>query len=332
VPRYAILPNESSNRVYGAVAPELLAAEVVAIAPHFHTGVHDVSVQTLGGIDYVTFDGEEFNDLARFIASNLAGARALFTLSEGRLTPLELAPLEMFASDLVTIQRYAGKTNEQFTHLLVNLTVAASDAALVRAAAGRRVRLLDPVAGRGSTLNRALTYGFDAHGVERNEKEVEQYRTFITTYLKDHRIKHKATSERIRKGEFAGASAFEVDIDRGRQKLRVACGDTVHTKGLHPGTAFDLIVGDLPYGVQHAAAAKTTRRSPIELVQAAAPQWYAALTKDGAIGLAYNLKTMGRSAITEALTDAKFTLVEHPRSFEHTVDRAITRDLIIAIK
>jgi tRNA G10 N-methylase Trm11 len=46
----------------------------------------------------------------------------------------------------------------------VNLTLCATDVAgeLLE----RHFRLLDPLCGRGTTLNQALLYGFDAAGIE----------------------------------------------------------------------------------------------------------------------------------------------------------------------
>lgn len=41
---------------------------------------------------------------------------------EFRQKPLELCRLDQFDDDLLTIQKYAGKTNEHFTKLLVNVT------------------------------------------------------------------------------------------------------------------------------------------------------------------------------------------------------------------
>ncbi len=167
MPVVAVLPRESTNRVYGRAAPDLLAAELAALAATMAADVGELDVRRLGGVEYTcaVLDGVSAAD--RFVLSNLSATRALFELSaEGHLIPIEVAPLAYFDDDLVSIQRYPGKTNEQFTHLLLNLTVAASSAAQRRGRDGDQVRLLDPVAGRGTTLNRALVLGFDAIGVE----------------------------------------------------------------------------------------------------------------------------------------------------------------------
>ncbi len=329
--RFALLTRESSNRVYADRAPMLLTAELLAIAPTMHAAVGEVERRTLGNVEYVMFEADELDDHDRFIVSNLSSVRALFAIrDDDALIPQALDQLEYFDSDLITIQRYPGKTNEQFTHLLVNLTLAASESARAQTATGERVSLLDPVAGRGTTLNRALMYGLDAYGVEVNEPDVDQYRNFISAYLKDHRIKHKLVKEQIRKGELAGTSQFSVRI-RIRQELRVARGEASKVRSLLPGRSFDAVVGDLPYGVQHrATSSKHRNRSAEELLAESLSAWRAAMRPGAALGLSWNLKTLPRQVVVELLEAERFTVVEHPMSFEHVVDRSITRDLIVA--
>src|SRR5690606_12659157 len=71
--------------------------------------------------------------------------------------PRELPTTLRHPGDLETILRYPGKTNEQFTALLVNLAAALSTrrAGLFDGS----LNLLDPLCGRGTTLNRALRLG-----------------------------------------------------------------------------------------------------------------------------------------------------------------------------
>lgn len=332
MPRFALLVRESANRVYAGESRRLLVAELGAVVPTLRAGVTDVEAAEFGGVSYVVFDTlDDLDDIDRFVVSNLSTARALFAVHhDGLLAPLDITPLAWFDDDLITIQKYPGKTNEQFTHLLVNLTVAVSAAAHERIDAGRRVRLLDPVAGRGTTLNRALMYGFDATGIELVEADVDQYRTFLVTYLRDHRLKHTTARERIRKGPLAGTSSVAVTI-RGDQQVRVVRGETERAGELLAGQRFDVIVGDLPYGVQHrAAAGARSARSPGELVDVAIGGWRSLIRKGSAIGLSWNVRTLPRDELAGMLDAAGFDVLDHPSSFEHVVDRSITRDLIVA--
>ena len=338
--QYALLARESANRVFGQWAPKLLRAEVLALGPHLSKGVSDVRIEQIGGLSFATFEAESLTPTDRFILSNFALGRGLFERTRnGALSPIDPTPLSWFESDLITIQRYTGKTNEQFTHLLVNLAIAASPAAHARAFEGRQVRLLDPVSGRGSTLNRGLMYGFDVAGIELDETSVEQNRIFLTTYLKDHRIKHKAERERIRKGDLAGSSAFEIAIrpesPTERQHVRVCLAETSLGSKLFPGKRFDVIVGDLPYGIQHSSKKGSRKgrdadRSPEQLVSDSLSGWTKLLEHGGGLALSWNIKTLTRDCLVGMLTEVGLEVVIHPESFEHEVDRQITRDLIVA--
>ena len=56
----------------------------------------------------------------------MSACYALFELSHGLLRPIELRSLDRYDDDLITIQKYPGKTNEQFTKLVLNVTMMAS--------------------------------------------------------------------------------------------------------------------------------------------------------------------------------------------------------------
>ncbi len=331
--RVALLTKESSNRVYADQAQRLLQAELAAIAPALSSPLTSCSMETFGNVDWVVAELDGLSDEDRFLLSNLSGVRALFDVEEdGRFLPLALERFERFSNDLVTIQRYQGKTNELFTHLMLNLTLAASAPARHRIHRGERARLLDPVAGRGTTLNRGLLYDMDVTGIEVNDVDVDHYRTFLTTWLKDKRMKHQNARERVRKGPAAGSSSFTVSIGDG-PTVHIVRGSSEMARTLLPGRRFDLIVGDLPYGVQHKAkAGGAAVRSPREFLEAALTDWHRLLEPGGALGLAWNLHTLPREQVDDAVRSAGFAPVRYPESFEHVVDRSITRDVLVAVR
>lgn len=332
---YAILTLPSANRVYGAAAATLARAEVHMVGSTLAQAPAGIRVDTMGGVEYLRFSTPEPLDAGdRAAIANLSATYALFAVdAAGHLEPLPVDPTAVFDSDLVTIQRYPGKTNEQFTHLLVNVAVAASDAA--RRRDGRRLRLLDPLCGRGTTLNRALLYGFDVAGIELNGKDVEAYRTFLVTYLRDHRVKHKVEDATIRRGDGKGAKRFVVAIEPGGRDLRVECvrDDTTRAAVHFPTASFDVIATDLPYGIQHGATAgQALARSPIDLLRAALPAWVTVLRRGGSMALAWNLRTAPRPAVEAELVNAGLAVLPPPfdDAFVHRVDRTITRDLVVA--
>jgi SAM-dependent methyltransferase len=334
--RYALLVSPSTNRVYAQAATALGRAELSAVAEQVLSGaISNVREQILGSVSYVTFDAPEPSPASPMMAwlSNLAATFALFGLDQGKLTPLELTPWDCCSSDLLTIQKYPGKTNEAFTKLLFNVTLAASAFAHEPR---RPLAVLDPLCGRGTTLNQALMYGHHATGVEHDKKDFEAYCLFIQRWVKDQRLKHQATLGHV-KGH------PKLDLTLGLDKDRYKAGDVLRINYVNADTlaiaevfqprTFDLIVTDAPYGVQHGAKNDgAISRKPLELLAAALPVWRAALRPGGAIGIAWNNLVARRSDLGDLLTAHALDVRDSPAylGFEHRVDSSIQRDLIVA--
>ncbi|HZN75943.1 MAG TPA: SAM-dependent methyltransferase [Micromonosporaceae bacterium] len=329
--RYTLLVAPSSNRVYGLAAPRLAAAELAAFGSVLSTPLSDVEELRLGGVAYVGFSGSlTQRDIAYL--SNVSSAYAFFEQVGDLLRPVELSPLAKFDDDLVTIPKYAGKTNEQFTKLLLNVTLLAS------ARAGemleRRLTVLDPLCGRGTTLNQALMYGYDAIGIESDAKDVEAYSAFLRTWLKRKRLKHKAETHPVRRERRIVARQLEVDIG-GEQRVSVFAADTTDARQLMRAGCCDVIVADAPYGVAHGSrTAGALSRRPLELLAAALPGWVELLRSGGALGISWNTHVASRQAAAEVLDKAGLQVVDAPAygGFEHWVDQAITRDILVARK
>lgn len=332
--RYALLVSPSANRVYAQSASALAVAELGAVAERVLGGaVSAMREETLGSVGYVTFDAPEPSPALLSWLSNLAATFALFGLENGKLTPLELASWDCCASDLITIQKYAGKTNEAFTKLLFNVTLAASAFA---AEPRRPLSVLDPLCGRGTTLNQALMYGHHATGVEHDKKDFEAYCLFIQRWVKDQRLKHQATLGHV-KGKPKLDLSFGLDKERYKAgdvlRVNYVNADTLAIAEVFPPRSFDLIVTDAPYGVQHGAKNDgTISRRPLELLAAAIPIWRAALRVGGAIGIAWNNLVARREDLARLLEDSALTVCDSPayQRFEHRVDSSIQRDLIVA--
>jgi SAM-dependent methyltransferase len=339
--RLALLLKASSNRVYGAVAPQLGWGELLVLDRHaLGSIVEAVDIASLGGVDYLVVDvGDTVLD-ARLLAllSNLSSLHALFAVEGEVLRPLALSPRRCVDEDIVTIQRYAGKTNEAFTHLLVNLALAVGGA-FERLLDGDRVRLLDPACGRGTTLNRAMVYGADALGLELDGRDVEAYGTFLLTWLQDKRLKHTVERATLRKGRPAPAHRLTVRYGRGKDReahrvVDVVHDDTVRIRDHVPARSVDAIACDLPYGVQHGSRPATGAldRRPEQLLADALPAWCDVLRPGGGMALGWNTHTLRRPALLEQLVAAGLEVLDVPDgvTFAHRVDRAIVRDVVLA--
>jgi hypothetical protein len=332
--RYALLVSPSTNRVYAQAATALGRAELGAIGEQvLHGVISDVREEILGSVSYLTFEAPQPNPELMAWLSNLAATFALFGLEAGKLTPLELTSWDTCSSDLITIQKYPGKTNEAFTKLLLNVTFAAS--AFAREPR-RPLAVLDPLCGRGTTLNQALMHGHHATGVEHDKKDFEAYCLFIQRWVKDQRLKHQATLGQV-KGHPKLDLALGLDKDRYKSgdvlRINYVNADTLAIAEVFQPRSFDLIVTDAPYGVQHGAKNDgAISRKPLELLAAALPVWRAALRSGGAIGIAWNKLVARRSDLSELLAAHALSVCESPAylGFEHRVDASIQRDLIVA--
>jgi len=340
--RYALLILPSANRVYSGTSVGLTVAELELLSDSVLGGrVREAAPAVIGGVPYVTFAGDlDDRDLA-FLAS-LSSAYALFGVHDGLLRPVELTPLARLDEDLVTIQKYPGKTNEQFTRLLLNVTLLSS--AFASQLLDRQFAVLDPLCGRGTTLNQALRLGFDAAGVEHDRKDFDAYATFIGTWLKRKKLKHHADYDGPvrRDGQVIGRrlqlrlAAGKDDYKAGRtQHLDLVCADTTRAPEFFRPGSFDLVVTDAPYGVQHGATAgRKLARSPLDLLAAAAPGWAGLLRPGGALGLAWNTHVASRADTAAVLAAAGLQPLDGGpyRQFAHRVDQAINRDILVATR
>ena len=341
--RYALLIQPSANRVYSGAAAALTQAELAVFSQSVLGGrIGDVSEAVIGGVGYVTFaaDGLSGRDAAQL--ANLSSAYALFEVEGALLRPVELRPLDRFDDDLITIPKYQGKTNEQFTKLLLNVTLLSS--AFARSMLDRPFTVLDPLCGRGTTLSQALMYGFDAAGIDLDRRDFEAYSAFIQAWLKRKRIKHHAEHGPLRLGgQVAGRrlrislAAAKQDYKAGvTQHLDVVNADTTRALEFFRPETFDLVVADAPYGVQHGSrtAARGLARSPLGLLADAAPVWARLLRRGGACGIAWNILVARRDAAAAVLADAGLAPADSGPylAFRHRVDQAIVRDILIAVK
>jgi hypothetical protein len=342
--RYAMLILPSANRVYAESSVELTAAELEIFAGAvLGDGLTDIAPERIGGVPYVTFDSAALDERAVAFLANLSSIYALFAVENGGLLrPLPLYSLDRFDDDLITIPKYSGKTNEQFTKLLLNATLMGS--AFADQMLDRRFSVLDPLAGRGTTLNQAMMYGFDALGVDRDQQDYDAYSTFIQRWLKEKRIKHRTEQGPVRRNHKVVGRRLQITLAANKaeykaadtQRIDMVNSDTTRTLEFWKAGSVDLVVADAPYGVQHGSRTqgKGLARSPIELLRDGAPVWAGALRRGGALGLSWNTNVADRDDAADVLADAGLEVVDSAahRRLAHRVDQAIRRDVLIARK
>ena len=338
MPDHVLLLAPSSNRVYAGHAETLTAAELaILLGPDDQAPA--IEPLDLAGVGYLRIDLPELDDSSRSAISRLSALFAVYRREGEQLTPVAVARPDLFDDDLVSIPKYPGKTNEQFTRLLLNVTLAAVDRA-----PGEPRTILDPLCGRGTTLSTGLTLGHDVAGVDADLKAIEAYAAYLRTYLRRKRLKHTAEMTPVRREGKSIGRRLDVEVtpaggDR-RLRLTAFSGDTRQSAELYGKRRFDAVVADAPYGVVHGSQTDVRGvsgkrdRSPAGLLGESLSVWAGQLKRGGALGLSWNTFGLTREKLTELAADAGLSALNagaHLR-FGHRVDSSINRDVFVAVK
>ena len=325
-----VAPQHSTQ--YADMALRLAAPELCAspLRPH----LHEVEPIRLGGIDYVLALLDESAPLDQLmpVLSLLGATSGAFEyldetagLTGPLLRPLEPAAVRRLPREMAEIRRYKGKTSEVFTRVLLNLSVFAG---AFLSQPGARLRVLDPLAGGGTTLFAALSAGHDAFGIEQERRDVETTAAYVGEYCREARIPHSRVHDKAKR-----RYRFELGPRDDQRLLVLAQGDARSADSLladAPGGArFHAIAADLPYGIQHDGAALT-------LVREALPAWERILLPGGAVALAWDATRLPREKLSDVVSENSELTVREDGPYaelEHRVDRVIKRrDVLVAVK
>ncbi len=361
---YAILANPGHNRVYFDASVGMSLAELTIATRHFQVACDSLHVQEVEGIRLIVFRAADHlgeADLA--LLSRLSFVYAIFEMSvraDGRtaLLPIRRRQQGFLGEDVSAMLKYTGKTNELFTRMMLNVGILSGDFAQAE-----EIDVLDPVAGKGTTLLEAAVNGWNAYGIELSDKSVQEARAFFKKYLETGKYKHNMEKERI-SGEGkqfrAEMTRFTYSASKQAQKagrgsrLELVEGDSRHADRYFRRRQFHLIVGDLPYGVQHGSrisdssavpapgsggrhpqsSGGSPTRNPLELVRTCLPAWVEVLKPGGTIVLAWNQFVLERGALAEVFRIKGLTVLSDPPydGFVHRVDQSILRDMIVVRK
>ncbi|MEM9070091.1 MAG: hypothetical protein AAGE52_16410 [Myxococcota bacterium] len=303
--RLSLLVTPLVHGAYFDAYLDVATREVETLVPGCEPKVHQV-----GGMDFVEVD---VPDGATTTLRRLSFVQGIF---DDKGAPLEGSPAFAFPRSLVFGAKYRGRTNEIATQLALNL-------ALHHCNSGRTpATLLDPLAGRGTTLLWGLRYGLKSSGIEVDAKAPDDLHRHLKRQAKIHRIKHQHRKGSVGPKTKSGAGRF-VRYEFGEQSLQLVTGESQHAAALLAGQKFDVVVTDLPYGVQFGGP-----KGAIEgLVRACASAWIESLRPGGSLAVLFNTYQPSRTTAEAIFRDAGAEVVEV--SLPHRVSESIVRDVLI---
>lgn len=329
--KYRIYLETDLNRVFTKSLGLVAAAELDVILRHSLDATQtQIAHVDEGRTSYLCFTHDGNQEVLVEQLARLSAAAAVFAEHSAKaLEPLTLSESLGFGTELVTAQRYKGKTSERLTRLMLNLALAASPTASTDGWA-----VLDPMCGRGTTLNWALLYGGRATGLDVDRKALDEYSLFLERWAKKNRFPHKMQRYKKRNSE---CRHFDFTVAADRRGLADKTRPDVRTFNAPadaqsiPVGRHAMIVSDLPYGIQHRprSDADLTPTSVGGLVSSVSSRWVQWIEPLGSVALSWNVKSLRRAEMIKILAESGFQEVS-TNGFEHTVDRMITRDIVLA--
>lgn len=345
---YLILQHPGHNRVYYNLSDTLALAELKIVSSRLNIPSNEIEIIDIKGIRYLSLSTNgEISESDLELLSRLSFVFALFKLETINdkiyIQPILKKEYEYIDSKISSLLKYPGKTNELFTKMMINVALLSSDFSFKDS-----IQLLDPVAGKGTTLYEGTIYGFDVTGIEIESKSSQAISLYFKKYLENERYKYSLSKKQVfgkNKNEGVFAEIFEYALNKEnfkteslRKKLNIITGNTTQTSKYVKNNHFHIIVGDLPYGIAHGNSASkksnSITRNPSELLEQSLPEWFKVLKKGGVVVIAWNAFVINRSKLSEVFKINGFeVLTKTPYSeFEHLVDRSIKRDIIVAKK
>ncbi len=340
ITRYYLLINPGHSRVYYSQAAELALAELSVAIPRLSANCSQGEISEQGGIPYISFTADtplSTSDLR--LISELSFVFSLFTAVEFEgntaLIPVHKTNAPLLPYSLSELQRYTGKTNELMTRMMVNMARMYSGVK-----DGDTVKLLDPVAGRGTTLFEGLILGCDVYGIEVADNAVHDTVTYLKKFLTTERVKHSSKQRKLsgqNKSFTAKIHTFNIKQGDTERTFEMVSGDTLNALSYYKKGSFDVIAGDLPYGVQHGVVSRSQKggsitRNPEQLLEAALPVWAALLAKGGCLALSFNNLILPTEKVKQLAISAGLSLPEQEVNLTHRVDSSIVRDIVFFIK
>ena len=311
-----LLINPLCKGAYFSDVLSVAQAELRCIYPYLN-----IDVSEFGSMVFLNIDTSQ-KDISMKQLSRLSFVQGIFRYEENnRLSVVDVLPEFQLPEELVWGNKYKGKTNEIATQLAMNIGLHYVPIDKKKDAT-KNIKLLDPMAGRGTTLLWAARYGLDAIGVEKNRDALNHFCRHVKGQCKRHRIKHKYIQGNIGKKNKAGIGAFH-EIQWTHCRSKIIIGDSSEKNFL--SERFDLIVCDIPYGIQFFG--KEGKRNPRQLIEECAPNWIERLHLGGIVVIVFNSFQPKRRELIDIFEE--HTLEHIDFQAPHRMSESIKRDIVV---
>ncbi|SMF11125.1 hypothetical protein [Pseudobacteriovorax antillogorgiicola] len=269
-----------------------------------------------GGLDVLIVNASEemASELVR-----LSFCQAVFRIGPQGWLPLAESLSLAIPRDYIFGSKFKGKTNERLTQMMLNVALA-----LVKKP---KPKVLDPMCGRGTSLLWAMAYGLECRGVEQDSKALGDVQQIVKKWNTVHDTGLKFRNGSVGKKSKQGQGRF-FEVTHDETRLKMVIGDSQQANHLLQGEKFDVILADLPYGVQHFSGQKT--RNPLGALEASASAWGQLANEGAALSLAFNQSITRKDAVVDLFEGNGWQSV--PCTASHRMSESIVRDLVFFIK
>lgn len=295
----SLLITPLAQGAYFAQTPEVAEAELRSLHPDA-----SVTLEQTHTLTWLHTDLEPSRALARrsFVQAQFVDG-----------SHVDLDPEWALPAGVVSGAKYKGKTNELVTQMALNLALDHLG--------DLPPTLLDPMAGRGTTLLWAARHGIEAWGVEQDPRARDDLERHVKRQAKLERFKHKHSAGSVGPRRKDDGGRF-VDFRLGERGIRLVTGDSAEQ--VPQLGKYTLAVTDLPYGVQFTGKG---RRNPLDELARCAPSWFAALQPGGVMVLVFNRLQPRRGTLTRTFEAVGFEAL--PFSAPHRMSESIERDFLV---
>ncbi len=337
--RHAILLKPNANIPFFEEMKKMCTFETSIVLDAIGIEFSEIKVEQIGPAHYMFIETTKPIDASLFKhIENLSFYYTYFEVKDNNFIPKVQVPERYFGDDLSNRLKYNGKTNEMFTRMILNLAIYSSNYF-----DRTELNIFDPVCGRGTTLFEAMIRGHHAYGAELDKRSVNELGQYFQRYLKEGKYKHQIIRGKAIQNKLVFGETFEAYIGHSKEEikkktgktLKILRGDTTQSNLYFKKHSMDVLVGDLPYGVQHMSKHDEGQsRTLDDLLDMSFRTWHQLLKKGGALALSWNTYTNTREELKERLEQAGYTVMDSEMylGFHHRVSQAINRDVIVAVK